>query len=70
MDKQNLEHKKEPPETFLMKRGKNPDRKWTQEILLRYSENKGIKFQEVIWEIMFEAASRIELQTAWQYDKR
>ena len=61
MDNRKLEDENEPPETFLMKRGKNPDRKWTQEVLLRYSENRGIKFQEVVWDILFTAASRMDI---------
>ena len=61
MDNRDVERENKPPDTFLMKRGKDPDRRWTQEILLRYSKDKGIKFQEVVWQILFTAASRMDL---------
>lgn len=61
MDKKDIKNADKLPETFLLVRGKNSDRKWTQEILHEYSSIRGITFQEVVWEILFVAASRMEL---------
>jgi hypothetical protein len=62
MNKQNIEERNELPETVLLVRGKNADRKWTQEVIHEYSDSKGTTFQEVVWEILFVAASRLELE--------
>ena len=58
----------ELPKSILLKRGNNSERLWTQKVLTEYSKIKGLKFQEVVWQILFVTASDMDLELQREHD--
>ena len=58
----------ELPKSILLKRGNNSERLWTQKVLTEYSKIKGLKFQEVVWQILFVTASEMDLELQREHD--